>query len=187
MEFKRLAEMRLVFRLPFHEHFVRRRSHWGRSNGRDSQAFAFPFARLGIGRTKMLAHSVGKVVVKGARMRLLVVHSNGRQEIDDGLAFYFELTRQLIDSNRTHLSPYCTAAIYFVYSARLRPSPLRLSLRGYPVCTSVTARLGARLGCGTAAAQSIESAFHPLRPGDLLLPSFFRFWIDRLARLGFRF
>ncbi len=47
-------------------------------------------------------HLFSLVVIQRARMRLLVFDAQAGQAIDDRLALYFQLARQIVNSNLTH-------------------------------------------------------------------------------------
>jgi len=47
-------------------------------------------------------HLFSLVVIQRTRMRLLVFDAQTGQAIDDRLALYFQLARQIVDSNLTH-------------------------------------------------------------------------------------
>jgi hypothetical protein len=53
-------------------------------------------------RLKVPTHFLSHIVVKGARMRPLILDPNRGKEFDDRLAFDFQFARQIVDSNLTH-------------------------------------------------------------------------------------
>jgi len=52
--------------------------------------------------SEMLAYLVGQIVFERARMRPLVPDPKLRQVLEDQLALYLELSRQLVNSNLGH-------------------------------------------------------------------------------------
>lgn len=62
----------------------------------------WPGGRAPAAATQMAANLLGFIELDGARVGLLLRDANRRKSIQDLLALYFQLARQIVDSNFTH-------------------------------------------------------------------------------------
>jgi hypothetical protein len=69
-----------------------------------------PCALSVAGGLKMGAHLLCFMVFKRAGMRLLLGDAHFGQHIEDCFAFYFQLSRQIVNSNLTH-PPLCPSGL----------------------------------------------------------------------------